>query len=549
MRPGLRSFVIAAVLIVLAAGVRPASGPTVQAPSRATPPRLIVILVVDQFRGAYVTQYGHQWSAGLRRLFDTGAVFPLSGYTYATTTTCPGHATIATGTQPATHGMINNQWYDRATQRSVVCSEDAAVAPVSFGAIEGREHHGPARLLTPTFADELRLQSAVPPRIVGLSLKPRSAILLAGRGAPGTIAVWTEPNGAWTTSTAYTSTPWPEVNEFVTANPISAAYGRQWTRLLEPAEYRYDDVMRGEPAANTFPHTIVGRSGKPDASFASAWHRSPMSDAYLGELAASLVTRLKLGQGPAIDLLGVSFSALDLVGHSFGPRSHEVQDLLAQVDQTIGRLMTVLDRHVGEGRYVLALTGDHGVPDMPEQAADLGMRAGRISMSTLRRTLEDTLVKELGTGPHVAAVSSPHIYFTPDTLAKLRDQPRVRQVVTSLLAATAGVHRVIWADGIANAPAVDPVLNAVHLSHVPDRSGDVVLVFDPYWIAQSTGTTHGSPYAYDQRVPLVLLGAGIAPGRYLTTAGPVDIAPTLAHLAGIAMARTDGRILIEALAR
>lgn len=549
MKPGMRGSAIAAILIVFGAGVMTASRPDVQTPSRATPPRLIVILVIDQFRGAYVTQYGHQWSAGLKRVFDAGAVFPLSAYTFATTKTCPGHATISTGTAPATHGMIDNQWYDRAERRTVVCSDDPSVTAVSFGAIEGREHHGPARVLTPTFADELRLQSPVPPRIVGLSLKPRSAILLAGRGAPGTMAVWTEPNGAWTTSTAYTSHPWPEVNEFIAANPIATAYGRQWTRLLEPAAYRYDDVMRGEPTANTFPHTIAGRSGKPDASFASAWHRSPLSDAYLGELAAALVTRLKLGQGPSMDLLGVSFSALDLVGHSYGPRSHEVQDLLAQLDQTIGRVLAILDRHVGQDRYVLALTADHGVPDIPEQAAALGMRAGRISMSTLRRALEDALVKELGPGPHVAAVSSPNLYFTPDTLAKVRAQPRVRQVVTSLLTSTAGVHRVIWAEDIANPAAVDPILTAVHRSHVPSRSGDVVLVLEPYWIPQSSGTTHGSPYAYDQRVPLLFYGAGITPGRYLTAAGPVDVAPTLAHLAGIAMARTDGRILTEALAR
>jgi hypothetical protein len=177
------------------------------------------------------------------------------------------------------------------------------------------------------------------------------------------------------------------------------------------------------------------------------------------------------------------------------------------------------------------------------------MPAGRISMTTLRRALEEALVTALGPGPHVAAATSPYIYFTPDTIARLRAQPQARHAANKVLSETAGVRRVVWAEDLAAPRADDATLGAVSRSYVPGRSGDLMLVFEPYWVPQSTGTTHGTPWDYDQRVPLLFHGAGIAPGRYLTPAGPVDLAPTLAHLAGITLARTDGRVLTEALAR
>ena len=542
------------LVAVIAASTASAIGSTAplpelaQTPARAARPSLIVVVVADQFRSDYITWYGHQWTAGLKRLLDQGAIFPESAYTYATTKTCPGHATIATGALPSKHGMIDNQWYDRGERRTVVCTDDPTVAPISFGDIAGREHHGISRLMTSTFSDELRAQITTA-RVVALSVKPRSAILLAGRAAPGTIAVWAEPNGAWTTSTTYTTAPWPEVDEFVRSHPIAAAFGKEWARRLEPAAYLFDDAGPGEPAANVFPHAIAGRSGKPDGTFATAWQRSPLSDAYLGEMAATLVERLKLGQGSATDVLAVSFSALDLVGHVYGPRSHEVQDVLANLDHTIGQLLAALDRHIGKDRYVLGFTSDHGVPEMPEQTAARGVSAGRLSTTALRRAVEDALVVVLGAGSHVAAVTSPYIYFTPEALQRIQKEPKARRAVSNVLSSTPGVHRIVWTDEMAAAPADDATLAAVRRSFVAGRTGDVTLIYEPHWIPQSTGTTHGGPWEYDQRVPLLFYGAGIRPGRYATAAGPLDLAPTLAQVAGIKLARADGRALTEALAR
>jgi hypothetical protein len=286
----------------------------------ATPPRLLVILVVDQMRADYVQQYGHQWTRGLRRLHDTSATFPLAAYPYALTVTCAGHATISTGQFPSRHGMVGNGWHDRDIPKNVTCTEDPTVSSVPFGGREGRERHGPKYLLASTLTDELRQQRPEPPIVVGLSLKARSALTLAGHPSPSTYAVWEEEDGTWATSTAYATTAWPAVDNWARANAIDQAYGTEWTRLLPESRYEFDDWQPGEPEAGTFPHALVSQSGTPDAAFAGRWERSPLSDAALGSLAAHLVGQLRMGQTTGrTDVLAVSFSALDLVGHAFGP--------------------------------------------------------------------------------------------------------------------------------------------------------------------------------------------------------------------------------------
>ena len=194
-------------LAVLACALAAASGaPLVTADSqtRPEPPRLVVLLVVDQFRADYSETYGHQWKHGLRRIFDRGAVFRRAAYPYAGSLTCPGHSTIGTGTLPFVHGMISNSWYDRSARRTALCSADPQATAVTFGGGRGVERHGPMSLMVPTFSDELRRQAKRQPKIVALSLKPRSSIGLGGHGGPGTMVIWEEDNGTWSTSDRYT---------------------------------------------------------------------------------------------------------------------------------------------------------------------------------------------------------------------------------------------------------------------------------------------------------------------------------------------------------
>jgi predicted AlkP superfamily pyrophosphatase or phosphodiesterase len=555
MNGSMRLLFATACMLTLVAG-RVASVPRQRgtaAAASATKPKLIVLLVVDQFRADYIDWYSSQWTQGLRRLVDEGASFRAAAYPYATTVTCAGHNTIGTGSLPYVHGMVANTWYERSTAKVVACTEDASVEPVAFGGEKGTEHHSPKYLMTRSFADQLREQSTPAPRIVSLSLKARSAIGMAGHPGPNTMVLWLEDAGVFTTSTAFANAPWPEIDGFIRSHPIARDISQIWTRSLPLASYSFEDDARGEapPAGwgRTFPHALE-RTGSDEAegmrTFAVNWQRSPWSDAYLGEMAAALVGTLRLGQEASTDMLAVSFSALDLVGHPYGPRSQEVQDVLVRLDATLGNLLGTLDRQVGRGNYVLAWSADHGVGVLPEQAPP-STDAGRISMTQLRDAVEQT-GRAFIDGPIVANITTPNIYLTEKAKTRILGNAAARHVIVSALKGVPGIEAAYWADDLGSKqPTTDRLLAASRLSYVADRSGD--LVFQPRinWIPAATGATHGSPYSYDQRVPVVFMGSGIKPGAFDSAAGPMDIAPTFARLAGFTLSNANGRVLTEAL--
>ncbi len=512
------------------------------------------MIVVDQMRADYISLYGHQWTKGLRRLLDTGAVFPLAAYPYAYNVTCPGHATIATGTFPNTHGMIGNEWYDREEGKTVACTADASQKSVPFGGQSAVEHHSPARLNALTFPDELRLHAMRPPTVVAVSLKARSAIMMAGTPSPTTYAIWEEGNGTWATSSAYTSAPWPVVDQFVTNHPISEDYGHAWTRAMPPSAYLFSDSGIGEIVPVEFPHVLNSKSGTPDSDYRVMWRRSPQADRYLGALSQHLVRELRLGQSARTDVLAVSFSALDIVGHDYGPHSHEVQDVLVRLDETLGALLDTLDTLVGRDRWVLGISSDHGVAQIPEQDHHVTPGSGRHSSTALRNAISAAIEAHIGpggpwvSGATVTTLLGPNVYLAPGVLARVLATAGAREAITQSLVAIEGVARIYWPDELASSVATDdPILRAARLSYMPGRGGDMMLIFDPQWMARATGTTHGTPYLYDQGVPLIFAGAGIKPGRYLTSATPADLAPTLAHLVGMTMGQATGRVLGEAL--
>jgi predicted AlkP superfamily pyrophosphatase or phosphodiesterase len=527
--------------------------------SPAPPPKLVVVIVVDQMRADYVDRYGFQWTGGLRRLVDGGAWFRRAAFPYLTTVTCVGHATISTGAFPRTHGIVGNSWFDRALGRSVGCSFDPRLTTISYAApVEGGQ--GPSRLLAATLSDELRAQMPVPARVVTMSIKERTAITLAGSRADA--ATWFDAAaGGLVTSSAYASAPVPFVAAFVKANPVTADFGKAWTRALPADRYLFADAGRGEkPAAYwspEFPHPLKAKGEAPDAGFFEAWVGSPFSDDYLGRLAMASVDALRLGQGTGTDYLGVSFSALDYVGHDFGPASHEVQDTLVRLDRTLGALLAHLDRTVGAGRYVVALTGDHGTSPIPEQAAALGLDAGRLDSAAVSQAAQQALETAFGPGQYAVRSQSSDLILPPDVLEKLRRDPRAADEVLRALRAVPGVDAVFFAEQLhAHAAAGDRDARAALLGYYPNGSGDLIVVPKPYWFFVSadgtaqpgSASTHGTMYGYDQQVPIVLYGHGIRPGEYGRAVTPADIAPTLAYLCGVTLADADGGVLIEALA-
>jgi predicted AlkP superfamily pyrophosphatase or phosphodiesterase len=511
------------------------------------PPKLLVLISIDQMRGDYIDKFQHQWSKGLKRLITEGAWFRQADYPYYNTVTCAGHASISTGTVPAVHGMVLNQWWERNNSRLVSCTDDESQQLITYGGPVKGVGHSATHLVSTTLSDELRLQGAVAPRVISISLKARSAITLGGR-KPDAVIWLDEADGEWVTSTAFANSPAPFFADYIARHPLRGEMGRRWDRSLPLDRYvgPYSSEHRRTLAlvSKEFPHTVKGTGAEVGGAFTDAWESSPYSDQYLAGLSHAAIDALKLGRGPAIDFLAIGFSALDKVGHDFGPDSHEVQDVLVHLDARLGELLDKLDRDVGKGNYVVGVSSDHGVSPVPERVKAQGFDAGRISTTALGRAIDEVLLRELGGGPYRTRVIYNDVYFNDGVYLQLTQNARAMDAVLSTLRKVEGVWRVYRKEELT---AADPFTRQSANSHYEGRSGDIKVLARAYWIYSSSTTTHGTGHAYDTRVPVVLFGHGIKRGEYLAPASPIDIAPTLAFLSGITLPDAMGRVLAEGL--
>jgi predicted AlkP superfamily pyrophosphatase or phosphodiesterase len=513
-------------------------------------PKLLVTIVVDQMRFDYIARYGKTWNAGLKRIVTEGAVFERAMYPYLNTVTCAGHATIGTGAFPYRHGIILNEWYRRDAGRRMSCTDDENVKSVVYTPPTEPVGHSTRRLRVPTLGERLRAASPNS-RVVTLSMKPRSAAMLAGKGA--TAATWFADSNVWGTSTAYTPTPLPEVQAFVDANPVARDREVVWEHRRPLEHYVGADASAFERAragwTSTFPHPLAGAPGSPDTRFFDLWERSPYADAYLGRMAETMVRAFRLGQRDAVDHLGVSFSAVDYVGHDFGPDSHEVQDALFRLDETIGALLNALDTMVGRDNYVIGLSADHGVARIPEAMQAEGADAGRVLNAQVMQAAEAAMVAAHGAGPHVVHVEYTNVYLAPAARARAEKDA---SFVTPLLQAVVKVPGVARAFISRDLPqkrdSADAIERAAALSYHPDESGDITIILKPNWIGTNTSTaTHGSAQWYDQQVPVIFFGRRVKAGRYTTAASPADLAPTLAATINLKLSDIDGHVLTDAL--
>ena len=293
-----------------------------------------------------------------------------------------------------------------------------------------------------------------------------------------------------------------------------------------------------------FPHTVRGRGNEVRGSFTDAWESSPFSDQYLNALAMTSIDAMKLGRGAGTDFLGISFSALDKVGHDFGPDSHETQDTLIHLDEQLGLLFDKLDRDLGKGSYVVGLTSDHGVAPVPERVKAQGFDAGRINTSAVGKAIDSVLARELGPGTYQTRVIYNDIYFNEGVYVKLGGNAKAMAAVIDVVRKTEGVWRVYRKEELSS---TDPLTRAPALSHYEGRSGDIKMLGRAYWITSSSTTTHGTGHRYDTRVPMMLFGFGIKKGEYLDQVAPIDLAPTLAFLSGVTLPDAMGHVLAAAL--
>ena len=534
-----------------------------KSPARNIPhpahPKLVVMIVVDQMRGDYVDKFRGQWTGGLKRMVEEGAWFREAAYPYAATETCVGHATISTGAFPAAHGMIANSWWDRDQQRMVTCTSDPNAKNVAYAGGSAKGGDSAVRMQLPSFAEELKFQTGGATRVVTFSLKARAAITMAGHKADA--VTWLDTAaGGWVTSSAYGTMPF--VEEFAKKHPLSEDYGRTWSLSLPESTYFYDEKATGAAPPGgwsaSFPHALRGKDGgsSADEVFFEQWSSSPFADTYLTRIAEAAIDSLGLGKAGGTDYLGVGYSTLDHVGHAYGPRSREIQDILVRLDKDLGELLAHLDRKVGRGNYIVALTADHGVVPVPEDMVKTGVDAGVLKVSELQERMESALESFNYTKLAIARVAEGNVYFSAGVYGRLKQDPTALQAVVDAALTQPGVAAVYRAEDLSAAvSSSSQIRTALTLNYFPGRSGDLFIVPKPYWLVDGSpagkkaggGPGHGTPYNYDQHVPLLLLGYGIQPGDYFAAVTPADIAPTFAALCGITLATRDGRVLAEAL--
>jgi len=512
-------------------------------------------------RGDYVDKFRGQWNGGLKRLVDEGAWFRAAAYPYAATETCVGHATISTGSFPAEHGMVGNAWWDREAQKMVTCTGDPNVRNEAYagGATKGGDSAW--RMQMPAYAEELKFQTGEATRVVTLSLKARAAITMAGH--KGGAATWFDStSGAWVTSSAFETMPF--VEDFAKKQPVAKDLGKTWSLSLPKSAYLYDEIAFGadpvEGWKGGFPHVLSSSAGaaNADETFYEQWDTSPFADTYLTRMAESAIDSLGLGKGATTDFLGLSYSSVDYVGHGFGPRSWEIQDILVRLDKDLGELFEHLDQKLGRGNYLVALSADHGVAPVPSDMERNGFDAGVLSLPALKERMEKALAPFNYAKPAIARMSGNEVYFAPGVYLQLRQDAAAMHAVLDAALSMPGVTAAFRTEDVSGQTAtISEMRRAFELNYFAGRSGDLFVLQKPYWLTDHsanpsrvhTGAGHGAPYNYDQHVPILLMGFGIQAGQYFETATPADIAPTLAALTGVTLASRDGRVLAEAFKR
>jgi hypothetical protein len=513
-------------------------------------PKLAVVIVIDQFRVDFLSRFRPYFSSGgFNRFLRRGASFSRAAYDHAVTLTCPGHAVILTGSYPSRTGIVANQWYDRARGRLEYCAADSAATLIG-SAGPGRS---PRNLIDSTVGDRLRQSTDGRSRVIAIAGKDRSAIMLGGHNASA--AYWMEDS--MVVSSLYYMNELPGwVRQFNASGRVSRYGGRRWDRLLPTSAYSVagtDFVAAEQNVADmgrVFPHPLP-----PNASdrFFDAFRSSPFQDEVLVEFAKAAVINEGLGADDAPDLLAISFSANDLIGHAFGPNSHEVMDVTVRTDRLLQDLFRFLDQRIGAGNLVLVLTADHGVAPLPELVSDPGIGARRLDPAVIANAVETALRSRFGTPPAPGwslQVTSPWIYLNRPALEQqgitLADAERTAR---DAAARVAGVHRAFTAAELERQQD-SGVTSAAALSFYRERSGDVYFELKPYVILAEDpfGTTHGSPWSYDARVPLLWCGPAIKRGVQRGPASVADLAPTLSFLLGVpAPSTVQGRVLREML--
>ena len=510
---------IAAIWILAAAENQPA-------PRR---PKLVLAIVIDQFRYDYLLRFRSDYTSGLDRLLRQGAVFTDAHYLHAATVTAVGHSTFLSGATPSVSGIIANEWYDRETKQIVTSVFDPKSQLV--GGVPGAPGSSPRRMLVSTVGDELKMDG-VASKIIGVSIKDRSAILPAGHMADG--AYWYDSDSShWVTSTFYRAELPGWARKLNDENGYQRYVGAQWLPF-----------GASDASAKPFCSMVAGAQIR----FCGGLEATPWGNEMIEEFAERAILGENLGSHDGVDILAVSFSSNDYVGHAVGPDDPAVRDISIRTDRLLGKLLDFVDAHVGAGNSLLVLTADHGVAPVPEVNEARNMPGGRLSDARVTQRITEALSKRFGPGKWLlpSPAGMPYLNLQLIQTRKL-DAAQVERVAADAAMMEPHIARVYTRHEILSGQVQrDDIGRAISLGFYGPRSGDLIVLQEPYYLFDATGTSHGTPYNYDTHVPLVFLGPHIKAGIYSNRVAINDVAPTLATILGIDQpSGSIGRILTE----
>jgi hypothetical protein len=507
-------------------------------------PKLVVGIVVDQMRQEYLYRFEKKYGAGgFRKMMSSGFMLKNAHYNYVPTYTGPGHASVFTGTTPAIHGIIGNDWWDKNTKKDVNCVGDDRQKPV--GNDKGNGDVSPWRLLSSTITDELKLATQKRAKVIGLSMKDRGAVLPAGHMGDG--AYWFDGlSGKFISSTYYK----PGLPSWLDSFNLLALAGqylqREWKPLLPldqysesgPDETPYETKLRGnvEGEKPTFPYNLKEIRGvKPNFDLIIT---TPYGNDILTDLAKAAIDGEDLGKDDVTDFLTISYSSPDYVGHAMGPNSVEVEDTYLRLDKNMEDLLTTLDKKVGAGQYIVFLTADHAVADNPMFMKDNKFPAGIFRQANIEAGLVDFLKKNFGEKKIIDKIVNEQIYLSPEAF---EGDPKTSGI--DLLVASELISQYLMkVEGMADVYSTATlragdygekgIKGYIIRGYNRKRSGDIAFVLEPNWFgwAGIVGSTHGSAYTYDTHVPVLFYGWGIKKGSSSQYHSVTDIAPTLSVL-------------------
>src|SRR3984885_9452507 len=497
-------------------------------------PKLVVVIVIDQFRGDYLERYRNQFGdGGFRLLIDRGAYFPNCNYNYANTRTAPGHATLFTGAYSNGHGIVANEWWDQKKKAPGTSGEDDATKPV--GVSGDKAGASPHNLLADTLGDELKLATQGKARVFGVSLKDRAAVLPAGFA--GDAAYWIEPkSGAWVTSTYYRDDLPKWVQDFNSTRPP-----RYWDREWKGVQ---GTVLRSTAHRKS-------KDGS-DAGFYEVVGPTPFANEYELEFAKELMVYENVGRGPATDLLSISLSANDILGHQVGPDSPEMAEMALALDRELADFFNFLGHQFGLANVWIALSADHGVSALPEAAKKLRIPAANLDSARLDEQVNAALTAKFSPGhsANFVKLEYPLVWLNNEAFVALHVKEKDAEAAVGESLNVPGFRGFYTKSQLAEDEIPNTALgNKYRNSYSPEESWYVMGIPDIYTVGSAKGTDHATPYSYDTHVPLLLYGLPFQAGTYRKPSQPVDLAPTLASLLGInAPTHSVGRVLTEALA-